>query len=528
MSVQKGSSEGEPELVLDVYGRVSQLVDERQRSVEGQVKDCKGRVRDVGARLGEVLTDPGRSAWDPRVRRPGWDTLMDRLESGATGGVVVFDLSRFSRRPIDGERLIKAAEKGLVVLDTEDAYDLTAPNGKKAFRDHLNAAAYYSDRLSTVTRRGKRDKALSGEPNATRQRAFGFEPDAVTVRESEAAVIRELVTRLLDGAKWDHLAVELNERGILTAAAPCDRHKAPRKGRCSWCGRRDAAGIGDGLWTPTSLRNMLKRSRNAGYVTYKGEDVARLSGDPILDGETWQRFSTWLAGRRRGRPNSEVYLCSGVALCGLCGKGLTGRPQKHLRPYPDGEFRRQYWCLPRVPASKGGCGKLAIDMRELDYHMREFTVTALSDSRHSAIVEAAAKSIQSTRAKLEGQIDDAEQLANALADKLGRGEMKLERYEVAAPPLETRLTELRGQLAELDTLPVPEATDEDLAASRAEWEARWDAETTTTAERRELIKRALRGRRLVIAPLDKHAPRKFDRNRIRIEAPTRPAFSNQT
>ena len=57
-----------------------------------------------------------------QVRRAGWDSLMARLESGATGGVVVFDIERFSRQALEGERLIAAAERGLRVLDSDAEY----------------------------------------------------------------------------------------------------------------------------------------------------------------------------------------------------------------------------------------------------------------------------------------------------------------------------------------------------------------------------------------------------------------------
>ena len=127
-----------------------------KRSTAGQVEDCKARIEERGAQVGGVHIDSGRSAWNPRIRRPDWERLMSRLEAGVTGGVVVFDMARFSRRPIEGERLILAAERGLVVLDSESEYDLTTASGRKAFRDQLNAAAYESDRLSTRVKRGKR------------------------------------------------------------------------------------------------------------------------------------------------------------------------------------------------------------------------------------------------------------------------------------------------------------------------------------------------------------------------------------
>lgn len=78
---------------------------------------------------------------------------MTRLESGAAGGVIVFDTARFSQRRIEGERLIFAAQRGLVILDSEGDADLATVNGRKTFHDLLNAAAYESDRLSTRSKR---------------------------------------------------------------------------------------------------------------------------------------------------------------------------------------------------------------------------------------------------------------------------------------------------------------------------------------------------------------------------------------
>src|SRR5439155_15596977 len=122
MSKKNSRLPADSPLILDAYGRVSRLGDKRMRSVEGQLADCQVRIEEYGAAVGEVLADPGRSAWDPRVKRPDWDTLMERVESGVSNGVRVFDLSRFSRRPIEGERLIEVAERGRWVLDSEHEF----------------------------------------------------------------------------------------------------------------------------------------------------------------------------------------------------------------------------------------------------------------------------------------------------------------------------------------------------------------------------------------------------------------------
>ena len=106
----------------DIYARVSRIARKNNKkknepSTGGQVAICRLRLADLDLPEGKVLTDPGRSAWDPTVKRPAWDELMDRLERGVSGGFIVFDLERFTRQPKDGERMIELAVRDLGVLD---------------------------------------------------------------------------------------------------------------------------------------------------------------------------------------------------------------------------------------------------------------------------------------------------------------------------------------------------------------------------------------------------------------------------
>ena len=458
---------------LDVYARVSRASDERQRSITGQVEDCAARLDDLNAVLGVVHTDLSRSAWNPRVRRPGWDRLMERLEKGSTGGVIVFDLARFSRRPIEGERLIAAAENGLMVLDSEGEYDLMSASGRKAFRDQLSAAAYESDRLSTRVARGKKLKAGRGEPN-TSTRPFGFEPDGRTIRESEAAVLSELAARLLAGESQDAMIVDLNSRGIRTSYGKA--------------------------WTRAGLRQVLLRERNYGAVVHGGQVVARLPGEPILTEETHGRIVALYTARRAGRPISDAYLCSGVVHCGLCGHALSGRPRINMKPYDDGEVRRQYWCQPR--SHDGGCGRIAVDQRDLDRHVEALTLAILADPRHAAAIESAARSVAAKRNKLETEMADIENTLILLAGRLGRLEISLPRHDAAAKPLEKRVAGMAAQLAELEAEPHTAVSAAVVAATATAWRRRWAAATTT--ERRALARQALRGRRILLGPADLH------------------------
>src|SRR6266511_3951354 len=99
--------------VLDVYARLSRAYNGETIQVDDQVEVCLEELAERGADAGEVFKDNSLSAWKPNVVRKDWDALMARLESGACDGVIVYDLTRFSRKIREGERLVELAAKGI-------------------------------------------------------------------------------------------------------------------------------------------------------------------------------------------------------------------------------------------------------------------------------------------------------------------------------------------------------------------------------------------------------------------------------
>lgn len=465
---------------IDIYARVSVVDTKRARkdrsrepSTEGQVAVCHVRLADLGLEEGKVLVEPGRSAWNPAVKRPAWDELMDRLESGVSGGFIVFDLERWTRQPKDAERMIELAGRGLLVLDSESEYDLTTPNGKKSFRDAINAAAYYSDRLSTRSRRGKKLRAMSGEPNSGgNRRPFGFEADQVTQRKDEAAELRDAAARFLAGEVQASIIDDWNKRGITTSTGQ--------------------------QWTSSSFKKIMIRERNCGRIIHTDAAtgavsvVGRIAGEPIIQEEDFDQIVAKYAARRLGRPVS--YLCSGLAICGLCRNKLMGRPVAAMRPYDDGSVRREYWCSLK---EKEGCGKVYVDQRALDEAAEALTIEILSDDRHADAIEATSRELESEAARLDLAIADAESVAEALSERLGRGEMTLSRYDIAIRPLNERLAKLGAERDALgDT-----TSERPERASREHWQRRWT--NADMEERRRLLKMALRDQRIVVA---RHEP----------------------
>ena len=124
-------------------------------------------------------------------------------------------------------------------------------------------AAKESGRKSARVRRKLLQNAEHGLPHGS-ARPFGYEDDKVTLRQDEAAVVRQMVDRYLAGESLRALTIWLNDAGIAPAIATSWRTSAVRQILCSGriaglrehrgqvvqrCGRRSSpspSGIGCG------------------------------------------------------------------------------------------------------------------------------------------------------------------------------------------------------------------------------------------------------------------------------------------
>ena len=154
-----------------------------------------------------------------------------------------------------------------------------------------------------------------------------------------------------------------------------------------------------------------------------------------------------------------------------------------------------------------------IDQRGLDEAAEALVIEILADPHHADAIEVVARAVESEAARLNLAIAEAESVAEALADRLGRGDITLARYDIAIRPLDERIAKLKAERAALGD-PSPQRPP---TASREHWQRRWKG--ANTEERRVLLKMALRGRRLIVAPADRGTPAEPSAvtRRVRIE-----------
>jgi hypothetical protein len=304
-------------------------------------------------------------------------------------------------------------------------------------------------------------------------------PAEQVAREREA--IREATADHLAGVSFQQIANRWNQAGMPTAMG--------------------------NAWTSLAVRDVLIRPMNVGVVEHDGAPVGRIAGGPIVDEQTFERIRAKVAARRRGRMPKESYVATGVLRCGVCGHKLSGRKTT----VPSGRSQKRYYSY-YCPKIRHGCGQISISMQGADAEIEKLVVARLSDPEHAAQVRSYTTGRAQRLAEVREAIADAEELSEALSERLGRLEITLTAFDRANKPLAQRLAGLREERTSLESGelgPVNTATAQEI---QAEWD---DADPVG---RRTMLVRAL-GRWLLVVDAPVRAGRGFDRERMRLVPP---------
>lgn len=334
-----------------IYARISRDREGAGLGVERQEADCRELATRLGWDVVAVFIDNDISAASGRLR-PQYRAMLEAVRAGEIGGILAWHTDRLHRRPLELEEFITLAETSRIQVQTVKAGDLDlSTSGGRMVARMLGAAARAE--VDNSRERIKRQKAQAAADGKYRggPRPFGYEPNGLTIRESEAAVIRECTTSILAGRTLASLARELNERGVTgTLGKPM---------------------------TYNNLRDMLLRPRNAGILahglpnrnattnnsTRPYEELGSARWPAIVSEEEWRALVSVLTDPKRvtneGRRDTK-WLGAGIYRCGVptgemdadgepirCGAVLRTAPHggTAMKPY---QRRYLYRCTDRA------------------------------------------------------------------------------------------------------------------------------------------------------------------------------------
>lgn len=396
-----------------IYARISSDREGDQLGVTRQVEDCERLAGQEGWKVTERYVDDDVSAYSGRVR-PAYRRMLADLRDGHLDAVAVWHVDRLHRHPRELEEFMElCASVGVTRLaSVSGEIDLSTHDGQFLARILGAVSRKESDDKSRRATRKHQELAEAGKIAGGGSRAYGYESDKTTIREQEAAVIRECARRLLAGESLRSLCLDLEERGIPTVTG------AP--------------------WKTQTLRRILMSGRISGQREHHGELVSVAQWPAIITPAETTRIRTLLNDPARLTNRSvRRYLLRRLLRCGLCGEFLVSRPK-------EGGARR-YACA-RGPGLSG-CGRIYAIAETLE----EFVVDAVLyrlDSPELATTLSGAP-VGEDGEQWQAEIQSSQAQLDELAAMYGRREIGLTEWRAARAPIEQRVTDARKQLSRL-------------------------------------------------------------------------------
>jgi site-specific DNA recombinase len=468
-----------------IYVRISQDRVGAGLGVERQREDCQALAERLGWHVVGVYSDNDISAYSGRLR-PAYAQMLEAITAGKVNAILAWHTDRLHRSPIELEHFIDLIRSKHVRVQTVQAgeLDLSTAAGQMVARQLGAVARYESQLKSERIRRKALELAKAGKPGGGGTRPFGYEDDRVTVRESEAVIIRDVMKRALAGQAFGSLVRDLNDRGI----------KTPK----------------GGLWRMTTLQRVLCSARIAGWRSHNVDGVKPRLGGPFLTEGTWpaivsradvERLRELLAvPNKRQQPRS--YPLSGILQCSRCHHPMLGSASGHNNA-------RRYMCVPK-PAGQG-CGRTFVRADDAEAELRDQVRAAVGDGLIERLARAAQESEDDQQLAADIADDEAAlaQLGRDLDDKLISRAEWLERRQ----RLQDRIDDARARLAAV------EAPTDDLGRFTGGSEAfdrAWNDDSLTDSalfERRRGLFRAV-FHRVLVKPAVIRGRNRFDPDRL--------------
>ncbi|AVT37397.1 recombinase family protein [Plantactinospora sp. BB1] len=387
------------------YRRISDDREGQALGVERQDEDLDALGQRRGLTFVADYVDNDISASTrSKKRRPDFEQMMRDARAGRFDVIAAYTTGRLTRRPREFEDLIELAERHGVEFEyvRSPSFDLRTAQGRRIARTLAAQDAGEAEETAERVARQKLQAAAAGQWKGGR-RPYGYEADGTTVREAEAEVIREASSAILAGASLRGLAAQLNAQGATTST-----------------GR---------LWTPTELRKVLLRPRNAGLMEHQGEIVGPAAWPSVVDEEQWRAVVGLLTdpGRRTWVTAARRWLLSGLALCGVCGGPIRATRQNGTPSYT---------CKPRKCVARTAA--------EVETFVTDVVIERLS---RPDVAELLATPAPDRTADLRQELLAIRTRRRSLAGLLADGILTEAEVRREAPTLDKRISEIEATLS---------------------------------------------------------------------------------
>jgi site-specific DNA recombinase len=398
-----------------VYLRQSQDRNGDDLGVDRQREDIHRLIRARGWTVAAEFVDNDVSA-PSRKPRPEFVKMMAGVDAGEFDVIVSRHMDRLLRRLAEFESVLERCQKTKTAIVTAaDGVDTSTDGGRLVARILSSVAQGEVERKSARQRSAAVQAAKQGRWIGGR-RAFGYETDGVTVREDEAALIKQGYADVLAGESLGEVARRWNSTGLVT-------------------GQGKPFGRG-------SVKDVLTNPRNAGLRRYRAqEDRPTIRQNPelgitgaaewraIVDEPTWRASVRILCDPdRRSQPYGGKGLLTGLALCGVCEQTVHRGGGAHAG-------------VPTYRCISGA--HVARKADPVDEYVTELTIARLTQPDAADLWTAELPDAS----ELMAEADTLRRRRDDIAADYGDGVMTREQFRTANARVLERLAEVEAQVA---------------------------------------------------------------------------------
>ena len=422
-------------------------------TISAQRRICKAFTDAEGYIPVKEYIDAGETATTSDNRDDFLQMLSD-AKKGLFDYIIVWQFSRFARNKEESV-LYKAMLRkvGVRVISATEKTDDT-PSGKllEGMLEVLNQ--YYSDNLSVEVKKGKKENLLTGK-HAGGETPYGIykEEDTTVYRinEAQAKTIRLIFDLYLQGYGYRRIAAILEEKG----------HKPPKGEK----------------WNGAYIGKLLNNEAYIGVYNYTlgagtpQEESYKLDNiyPAIIDDSTWAAAQKMrIAKKPKRSKRNRLYLLTGKAVCGSCGRNYVGHSSKNK------QYKYYYYrCNGRSMHARNetSCKSKDIPAEKLEkWALDSIAHFILSDNAIKTILESVAQKVKNKSntsvreiKKLEKEAEKLDARIENMLDLYDDGKLSKARLNKRTEGLEKQLENVRIELEQLRQL---NSTDVDLSALR--------------------------------------------------------------
>lgn len=309
-----------------LYARISQDDLGQERGVTRQLQEARQLAEGRGWTVAAEFTDNDISAFSGATR-PAYQELLDGVRAGRFDRVVAYQTSRLWRSRRERAEALELLAKHRVSVATVKGPDLDLSSASSRMLAGILGefdtaeSEIKSERVTSAALQRAQEGRANGAVSYGWRRVHLFDDTGRQIGfedvedEEQAAVVRELVDRLLGGDTLRSIAEDFNRRGV---PVPSGRE-----------------GV---RWRSGTIRKLALRPANVAQRVYRGDVIGAAAWPAIVDVDRHDRVVALLTApeRRLSRDGARRHLLSyGIGECGVCGSVLRAvtRQRKGV-PYP--------------------------------------------------------------------------------------------------------------------------------------------------------------------------------------------------